>query len=74
MTDVEDAIEPYKEKYKDMQKEANQSKITNFFLTSLLFPLCHALHVVHLPSQFSARNNSTIPIHTSTNIFTFINH
>jgi len=31
MTDVEDAIEPYKEKYKDMQKEANQSKITYFF-------------------------------------------
>jgi hypothetical protein len=30
MTDVEDATEPYKEKYKNMQKEANQSKITSF--------------------------------------------
>jgi len=31
MTDVEDAIEPYKEKHRDMQEEANQSKITYFF-------------------------------------------
>jgi hypothetical protein len=72
MTDVEDATEPYKEKYKNMQ-EANQR--SPLFITSLLFPLCHALHIVHSPpSQFSARNNSTIPIHTSTNIFRFLNH
>jgi hypothetical protein len=74
LTDAEDANEPYKEKYKNMQEEANQSKITSFFLTRLLFPLCHALHILHSPSQFSASNNSIIPIYTSTNIFMFINH
>jgi hypothetical protein len=30
-TDVEDATEPYKEKYKNMQNETNQSKVTSFF-------------------------------------------
>jgi len=74
MTDVKDATEPYKEKYKNMEEEANQSKITSFFNKSSVPPLPHALHIVHSPTQSSARNNSTIPIHTSTNIFMFINH
>jgi len=53
MTDVEDATEPYKEKYKNMQKEANQSKITSFSNKFSVPPLSCTIHCTFTITVFS---------------------
>ena len=54
MTDVEDAIEPYKEKYKDMQKEAKSIKDHLFFFNkSSVPPLSCTTHCTFAITVFS---------------------
>ena len=53
MTDVEDATEPYKEKYKEVKKKANQSNITFFFNKSSVPPLSCTTHCTFAITVFS---------------------